>query len=497
MTKFVYRNLLAICGMASMVLGHAQTPMDIWLMGYEEYPVPWYGHTRLEISKEGRQISAISAGMNFDQTMAVWQDTSGELRLYTNGCAVATGEGQILTDALNPGTERDILCPDYGYTLEGGALFLDDPAGDGGVILIHQGQREDVKAVHLRDKLYMSRFRLDESGGELTGVNELLVDAPMERFVAVRHGNGRDWWLLCPGLLEEKWYVILLHPEGYTIQIMETGVSSWDMNSCIRGMPSLAASPDGTLISRWNPNCGLRVYAWDRCGGQLEYLFETHAQIHKTLKWSVGSTIFSPSGRYIYANNHVTVYRLDTWAGTTKLDTQFWAMNHWGMPLNQMGIAEDGRIYISQAGSDSCYAMIHLPDAPNLFPVFVPKGLCVGRLFRGTMPVTVNRRLGPMEGSGCDTVMVHVESPQAPLSEEGPSIRLQPNPAREVVRIHAEGSWSPRQYQIVNSAGVILKTGEITANRQLDITGLPPGWYMVMLNPYAADMIGLKLVITD
>jgi hypothetical protein len=480
-----------------VVCGNAQTPKDIWLMGYEEYPVSWYGHTMLEIAKGETKVAAASLGMNFDQTMAVWQDSSGALRLYTNGCAVATGDGSILTDALNPGDEREILCPQYGYTVEGGALFLDDPAGEGKIILVHHGLREDTKAIHLRDKLYFSRFQLSESGAEVVSENELVVDAPMERFIAVRHGNGRDWWLLCPGLLSEKWFVILLHPEGYTLTIQDSGVSDLDTSSCIRGMPSLAASPDGSMIARWNPNCRLRVYTWDRCEGRLEYQYERFAEQPQWRRWGVGSTVFSPSGRYIYTNNHLTVYRLDTWSDTPKLDTKFTASSHWGTPLNQMGVAANGNIYISQIASDTNLSIIMFPDAPGNFTFFFPRGLSVGRLYRGTMPVTVYRNAGPLAGSPCDTMTVSIEPPFDQTSMETERmVQLIPNPARDEVYVKCGNAFQARNYQIVDPMGRIQLEGSIPPDHRLSLWGLSPGWYMFMINPQSDDWVVLKLVIS-
>jgi hypothetical protein len=476
--------------------GQGQINRDIWLMGYEEYDAPWYGNSWMSFQGFNKEVTKVQVDMNFDQTMATWVDTSGNLLLFTNGCHVANGQGEVLTNELNPGALRDEVCPDYGYTLEGGALFVSDPADPQGIILIHQSHREDDKVIHVRDKLYLSKFEIVEGKAQFKSQNELLIDAPMERFVVVKHGNGRDWWILCPAFLSDQWHIIHVHPDGYTTTHFNTGEGSFDMNSCGRGMTSLAISPQGNMISRWNPNCGLRLYTWDRCVGGLEFVGETFAESPVWSRWGVGSTLFSPSGKYIYANNHLNIYRLDTEGPSMVLDTLFTANNHTGTPFNQMGLGVDGIIYISQMGSDTFMSTIRQPNLkPNLVSIF-PRGHSVKTLYRGTMPVYVNRNLSTMEGTPCDSLMVSVSPPEYVPDTSAILVKLVPNPSKGETYVQCTAGYVARTYQIANTAGQLVDHGYVPPDGRLDTSRLSAGWYFVYLNPFEDDMAILRLVIS-
>jgi hypothetical protein len=490
-------RLLLFCYFGLMCHTMSSQPMkDVWLMGYAEYDVPWYGHARIDWEGNKRTLTKPDLPLQFDQTMATWVDQDGKLLLFSNGCAVVHAEAGLISDDLNPGDERDVFCPDYGYPLEGGALFIDDPADSNGVLLLHQGRREHNVAVHVRDKLYLSRFLVDKQGAEALSTNEVLIDAEIERFVAVRHGNGRDWWVLCPAILSDQWYVIHIHPEGYSVELINTFEGKFNTQHCARGMPSLAISPRGDLISRWNGNCGLRVYSWDRCGGQLEYLNSWTVDRIAWKRWGVGSTIFSPSGRYIYTNDHLAVYRLDTEASSPTLDTMFMASRIWGTPLNQMGLGADGRIYISQPGSDSVMAVIHAPDLWGNLPYIVPRGYSIGRLYRGTMPVYVNRQAGALSDSPCDSLVVSVDNPAITGTPAQPDIYVYPNPASHEFIVEAPPTYDLRNYILFNTLGEEVSSGSLMQDRRIRVAGLPAGWYLLFLNPEADDMAILKVIIS-
>lgn len=488
------KKIIAILMTMLPMVAMAQQDRDVWLMGYEEYDVPWYGHARIDWNKFTFSVTPDSIPMQFDLTMATWVDQEGDLLLYTNGCEVRDAASKIITDDLNPGAEHDIFCPDYGYPLEGGAIFIQDPGNANGVLLVHQSHREDTQATHVRDKLYLSRFLLSEGGAQVDKLNEIVIDDVLERFVVTRHGNGRDWWIICPAFLQEKWYIIHVHPDGHDVQVIKTIVPDWPAAHCSHAIPSVAISPHGDQIARWNTNCGMRLYDWDRCTGQLSFKKESQVERNHHDKWGVGSVLFSPSGRYLYLNDHVRIYRYDTELMKNKIDTMFIAKRHWGMPLNQMGMGTNNRIYFSQPGSDSMMAMMSFLEA-SVSPSFYTKGLSVGKLYRGTMPVYINRTLGALQGSSCDTLMVSTEDPEGSSFGRGiGEVYIIPNPAKDYITIVKPDGLLFSRYTIFNTIGETVGSGTFQQESTINIQSLSIGWYTLILESESGEQVWLKMI---
>jgi hypothetical protein len=473
---------------------------DIWLFGYHEYNAPYYGNASLKLDKKFTGQAVVQKDdylLNFDQTMATWVDTSGQLLLYTNGCAIADAAGNILTEELNPGAEQQILCPEYGYTVEGGALFVDAPGYPNDVLLIHCGIKEDNEAIHIRDKLYLTRLHKEADSYQVSTVNELLIQDRLERFTTVRHGNGRDWWIICPVFLSSKWYIIHLFPGGHSTQIVQLNELPFDKMSCRRGTPNVLVSPSGNQVARWNSSCELRLYDFDRCTGDITPTFnqippQADGTKGWTLQhWGVGSLAYSANSRYVYASNHTTIYRLDTQAASPQLDTAFVMHVTWGTPFNQMCLGSDDRIYISQMGSDTFMPYIIFADGIN--PQLRVKWLSLGNLYRGTMPVYVNRKLGSLDDSICDSLSVAIDAEE--LLNEEPSVRCYPNPANDYLFIDNLGNYTIHSYSLYNSIGAMVKEVDTFNPKQIPITDLPTGTYMLVFNENHRNSIIMKVVI--
>ncbi|MDX1910565.1 MAG: hypothetical protein SFV22_03720 [Saprospiraceae bacterium] len=97
----------------------AQKHDNIWLFGYDYDPgglkegIRFQFDDSLKISYEGR-------AMDFAATSAFLADSSGSLRVYSNGCYVANAEGNEIegTEGLNPGTMYNLFCAHgYGYNM--------------------------------------------------------------------------------------------------------------------------------------------------------------------------------------------------------------------------------------------------------------------------------------------------------------------------------------------------------------------------------------------
>ena len=143
-------------------------------------------------------------------------DYNGELQFYS---FTVSGSGQVYSGRLFNKNDVEML---NGDSLAGTGWYhemviLPDPADDSLFYLFSIG-------VSFPYGLKYSKIDLrgDNGLGEVVQKNVSLVDSMfiMDGLTAIKHGNGRDWWLVCrpyvnPGpVYWNSWYTYLITPNG-------------------------------------------------------------------------------------------------------------------------------------------------------------------------------------------------------------------------------------------------------------------------------------------
>ncbi len=249
--------------------------------------------------------------------------------------------------------------------------------------------------------------------------------------VACRHANGRDWWVLRSGVYKNKFYLGLLNPNGIEINTVYTSVE----NEYQSGVAFNFFSPDGTKFFHYagfNDRI-LWEYDFDRCTGTLSNPIE-HSFFDLLDPYDVPPMCPSPDGKIIYIRKSNTQifqveliqYILETEQvfivgsgtfGPILTPNNKWVINCRNVPdtistwgTNWLDIVYNPNGFGAQSNYDSLVYEIH-----NL-------GL-------GTrLPNYANFRLGPIDGSICDTL--GLDNPvtiKAPEKEEMDCI-IYPNP---------------------------------------------------------------------
>ena len=128
-------------------------------------------------------------------------DANGELLFYSNGVQVVNAQHEVFSNGsgLSPGTFTDIF--DAGMPIPQGALIIPDPGNWQRYYLFHLNLSLEIPGSFLPDKLFYSviDMSLDNGLGNITSEKniEIIQDSLVNgRLTAVRHGNGRDWWVL-------------------------------------------------------------------------------------------------------------------------------------------------------------------------------------------------------------------------------------------------------------------------------------------------------------
>src|SRR5690606_7777880 len=223
---------------------------------------------------------------------------------------------------------------------------------------------------------------------------------------AVRHANGRDWWILLFKVDTPGYFTYLYDSSGFNL------VNSDEMNNLFRGWGDFgqaASSPNGNYIARINyvehmpPDVDIYhgyhidLYTFDRCNGQLA-LVDTF-NLPGIFRTGLG---FSPSGRYLYTSASHNLWQWDLWAND--IATSKILVKTLDGLFAEMLLAPDGRMYVT-ALSDLRYR--HVIDRPDLSGEecrLLEHGIYLKTYVSTAVPSLPNFRLGPLDDSPCDTL---------------------------------------------------------------------------------------------
>ncbi len=357
----------------------------------------------------------------FDATNSNYCTDDGALFCYTNGMQVMGPNDMPINggDTINYGRYWIERAYDggenkVGFTLFQGAIFL------------------PVKSEDSKELLYLFNSNLDYFPGVVNGIWFTILDTKWNNekgcvikkdivlkkvnlktnLQACRHANGRDWWLIAITEDNTTYHTFLLDPLG----VREVHTQKLGKESPRLAVGTSAFSQQGDKFGAvdgayWDSIGIVSIYDFDRCTGLLSNPFHDTLVIPEA---SVGQgAIFSPDGRYFYANQMHDLYQYDMkdlskprvhlaiydgfqdptdWPGLFTTQFGFWAPG------------PDGRLYNVSGAKSSRY--MHVMDYPN-----EEGDACTFRQHAiripnnpWSIPNFPHYRLGPLDGSPCDTL---------------------------------------------------------------------------------------------
>lgn len=451
-----------------------------WPFGTNEYPgLSTFGNALIRFLPESVQIAGADLRMNFEITAAAISDSSGNLLFYTNGCHVANALGDTLAGGgdLNPGAVRDWVCPHHGYVSPLGAMFLPAPNDpENYFYLLHMGVQYAANSGWSYGPFYFSFIDKNDNGGQgaVLSSNSILQEGAMlEPFSVVRHGNGRDWWILVPGYGGNLYHRFLLSPAGFSD---EGEIAVGPPFACTR-VGSSGFSLDGRKFAH-TQNCRTIVFDFDRCAGQLSNPVEF---VRPDYIFGGGGVAFSPDANRLFVSEQLAVLAADLTSANPVLDTIAGISDTYGAGLHLMQYGPDKNLYFNVL-----HRTRFLPTLRNLsesLPTYDKQGLPLSRYSVRTLPYFPNYRLYDFPDSPCDTL--GIDTPVATSEPETPNVatvRAFPNPVHDLWQI--EFSLVPdagdRELAIYNASGQTMLRQIIAPTQpglSLSLRDWPNGFY--------------------
>ncbi|HNJ73348.1 MAG TPA: hypothetical protein PL129_12640, partial [bacterium] len=252
----------------------AQNEDNLWLFGYDsnEYPEhPGIDRFVFDFSDSLTISSFSSETMWLLDTYSSICDSEGNLLLLSNGCYIEKANSEYLSNSygLNPGLLGLDQCYDdsSGYNVPQSMIMLPDPGNPTQFHLFHYPLIISDGNFILRNLLH-TVVDLSANSGEGTTLvkNQIVVDDTLDAdgLHAVRHANGRDWWVICAKRRAPTFHFLLLTPDTILTHAQTIG----DSNT-VTTYGEIVFSPDGSNLARFDAKDDLFLFDFDRCTGML------------------------------------------------------------------------------------------------------------------------------------------------------------------------------------------------------------------------------------
>jgi len=322
-------------------------------------------------------------------------------------------------------------------------------------------------------------------GGIVSANNIALTDTliHLTGFSAVKHANGRDWWLVVKENCNNSFKKVLFTTDS--VQFMGNQNIGPQMGQFDAAVSNF--SPNGTIYYQIKSDFDLILYKFDRCTG----LFSDPLIINSGVVHEFYSA-FSPNSRFLYraagsAGNNTAQYDLSQYYipngvknSRLLIDPTFDSISCNGTTSYTASsacapeLAPDGKIYFGH-----CYlcnlSVINSPDSLDTLCNMEYNTFLLPSPNVGLPPYFPNYRLGPLVGSPCDTLSVGIDEWQAS------SVLLFPNPTQNSINVSLGRTYDEIQCNFYNMQGQLLfqEKRNLVNAFTLDLPNLSKGLYLL------------------
>jgi hypothetical protein len=488
---------------------HAQNQNLIWVFG---------DSAGIDFNNMNMPVP-IFTGMDGRGSCVSFCDSAGQLKSY--GFTIANS-GNLTTNIFD-GNNVEM---DNGDSIEGVAWYnelvqINQPDSFNNLLLFSISLTNLFPTGFFYSQIDLN---LNNGLGAVTQKNiPLLNNRIADCLQAIRHGNGRDWWVVTkmsgPGnTYINRFYVYLVTPNGIAPPIIQ------DFGNAVDGdLQKIYFNNAGTKLMNINFIGLMTEYDFDRCTGLFsnpKFIFPE--QNTNTDRW-FWEGAYSPNDSLFYATTTWKTYPKDT---SRLLQLNLYATNipsscdtlyQHRNPIifGALRLAPDKKIYMASGDNYSFPAypypdslhniyienlgVINYPDSLGSACNFVPFSFHLGgkRVYIG-LPNNPNYSLGRLYGSPCDTLQwVGIDTPNPLQGGLNAGVTVRPNPFGGVVNIEINNFVdSDMHLKIVDAMGREVLLQKIVAQKtELDLSKVNAGLYSVIV--YDANSIFTCKIIRE
>ncbi len=472
-------NILLLFLTLSFSKTFAQQNDNVMVLGYRygvNGPIP-----TLDFTYGSPDTGAYFSPIDVFEGNASICDSSGIMMMYTNGISLVNRYQQIIpgSDLFNS-DQFNTAYNIYSYRIPQIAIIIPAPSQNGIYYIFHTGINiYPGNQIHPGVLSYsIVDMSLNTGSGQMILKNNPILSNVLSfsSLQAVKHANGRDWWVVVHEYLTNKFFSNLVTPFGIQSSIQsQTGPVT---NTGLNGQSTF--SPDGTKFAFADKDSNfLALYSFDRCDG----IFTYDTIIRKTINingYNYSGCSFSPDNHFLYASNLLNLYQYDVTSSDVPSSEKLIATTDlfpdpFPSYFNQHCLGPDGKIYLSTG--NSC-AHLHVINEPNLADTncnFVQHQQKIIN-YGNTVPTFPNYRLGALHNSLCDSLPTTVASTE--LLDR--NLKIYPNPASINLNVELEyGNLQQQELKIMDLSGKLIFQSEFQIKTVVNISNFPNGIYFI------------------
>jgi hypothetical protein len=395
----------------------AQWQDKVWFFGYDYNLEPGVDRYYLNFGDSLRIDYFTQKKVFLDDTYGALCDSAGHPLVLSNGCYISdmrdSSERKFAnSEPLNPGIMFNTFCMDdfNGYRNPNTMIALPDPENKDLIHFFHYPLVLEDNNFFMKNLLH-TVLDLSEDNGEGRVIlrNDPIVFDTIDivDVQALKHANGRDWWIICKKHKSNRFYTTLLTPDTLITNSMTIGplfpVERWG---------EMVFSPDGTQLAIYDVYNDLRLYDFDRCSGTMSNYRHIAIIDPDSIQFFAGAA-WSADSRYIYVSTVKRIYQFDMQASDPASTMVLVATRNAGgcphspglspVDLSYMELAPDGRIIVTGLSTYACLHVIQHPERAGEASQ-VEQGVIQFEFPVANLPNYPNFRLGPLDGSSCDTL---------------------------------------------------------------------------------------------
>ena len=460
---------------------------------YAQQPLKWRVGTWGEINFTGgigvpllSQDSLYTSAVNTS-----YFDQQGNMLFFSNGITVMDQNMDTLQNGqlyYNP-----TFTDPSGSNVINGTLILPRPDYVGQYYIFHSSYTEPTApAIEFFGNLYYSIIdtSLNGGAGAIGAVkNVLLKDSVwIGNINAVRHGNGRDWWLISGKNLSDTIYTWLVTKDSILGPFGQA--KGWAFPGG-QGIYQTAFNETGDrfaigYIYLTGNVKKVLLFDFNRCTGVLtngQFLTMTDTGLYNG---GVAGVEFSESGRFLYASTGNCLYQFDVTAtnvqsSRVKVGIHDYFPSPFQSGFANMKLGPDNRIYCQTAQGNYAIDVINSPDSIGLSCNVQLRQIDFNATFGSlainifTLPHYPNYYLGALTGSPCDTLLgIEVAEPSEII------LSIAPNPVINYCSLSFPIQNKEGKLDVMNTLGeIVIQTtiAPLSQVMKLNFENFPSGIY--------------------
>jgi len=440
------------------------------LSAVSQEPLIWAGgidQTNTYHFSNGQLIErSLDFHIPIESTVAILVDSMNRPLAISNGCQIVNIESQNTIVKIQKGKWAGDVCNSPGLISPRAFSTIIDPRNSRLLHCINVGLNGYAKSKLETRGLYYWCLQYDERRQmEVVKTDSFLIDEMIDSYEWVRHGNGRDWWLL--SFTHESQTISKFLLSNGEISLVDQQLVDYFVEDYCPLSNRLCVSPKGDHLVLMNGSCGIYLYRFDRCWGWID----TPGKKLKIPNGDIGRDgTFNGSGDYFYITDWRWLLRVNVGdIGRKNFPVDSISVDS-GYTCHRIERIDD-KLIMTEHCSRNFYHEIK--EEKNGSFLFIPESYKLSVRQSMTLPLVVDYSLRVLESSICDSLTTSI------FNSSQNEISVYPNPVSGNTMYIEFGTSG--QLNLYSNTGKLIISQKYTSNLEVNLEGLKSGHYILEL----------------